>query len=312
MNELDLLRSVDPAGANVPLHHREEILQAVRASAPRRTRGRRQRTVIGLVAGAVTLGSGGLAFAVLSGQPAATALKINCASDPNDALEFNKQGVYTDVIDVSSGDPVADCAAEFARRGEPAPALRAYSSGSVFVWVVPAEWKVPTSWQPLATNFRSDTVRLTLKHRVEDPVDGPGAGCKSTIAVHDAVVSELATLHMEGWTIKPAPGAASGDGQANCAFAFLDEEGTKTIYLQAGPPLSPADLQADHAYEGLKTQLRQNIAERCLTMSQAKTAAEEALSSNRLKGTVLAASTSAGRCTAVDLIPAGVFTVDLY
>lgn len=306
MNDLDLLRQHDPAAGSVPLLGRDDLLRALRTTTTRR--GPRRWMTLAVAGAALTVGSGGLAYAVLTGQPPATALKVNCSAGASEA-EFVETFSFTSVMDVSTGDPVADCASEYQRLGLPVPALRGYESGSVFIWVVPQSWKVPASWRPLAEDFRSDTNRLTLKQRIEDPIDGPGVGCPSTAAVRKAVNDELAALHLEDWSVVPAPGGTDGDGSTMCAFAFLDEEGDNRIYLQAGPPMTTAgDDKGPHE---LMNRLRADVARPCLTMPQAKAATAKALADTGVPATVLAAPTASGRCTSIDLVPGGLITIRL-
>lgn len=309
MNDLALLQQHDPAAGALPTESRHELLASIRSEAPAR-RTRRMALVAALSAAAAA-GSGGIAYAVLSGQDPQTALKVNCAAGVSGA-EFAKDHEFTSVIDVQSGDPVGDCAAEYARLGIPVPALRAYSSGSVFIWVVPSSWSVPPQWQPLDSAFRSDTSRLTLKRRVEDPVDGPAAGCRSTDAARRGVTEVLTALHADGWSITAPPGAspadASADGSTSCAFVHVDEEGKKVIYLQAQPPV-PAGEQPD--YDRLLARLRTDVAQKCLPMGAAKTATQRALADTGVAAEVTAAPRAGDRCTAIDLVTGGLLRITL-
>lgn len=306
MNEIDLLTSHDPASAPLPQTARDLLLLGLQNPFPRPPR-RWRLTVLALTAGVLTAGTGGLAYAVLSGQAPTTALKVNCAVGTTEA-EFVSSG-FTTIIDVHTADPVADCASEYERLGLPVPALRAYTTGTVFLSVVPQSWRVPESWHPLAADFRSDASRLVLKQRLDDPVDGPGAECRSTAAVHDAIQHEISQLGLAGWSIEPAPGATEADGKAACAFAWVDEGAQKKVLVQSGPPF-PHDGD-DTALLRLLARLRSDIANRCLTMAEAKAAAERALAETSIPAAVSTAPGAAARCTAVDVVPGGALTIRL-
>lgn len=311
--EMDLLRQVDPAPGPLPTSARHELLASLRnmtpAEAPKKT-GRRA-TILTACSAAVLAVTGGLAYAVYSQAPA-TALKINCAAGVSQQ-EFEADGGFTAVIDVVSGDPVADCARQYQQLGADVPPLRAYESGSPFVWVLPSSWQAPTDWRELSSDFRSDTARLTLKQRIDDPVDGPAAGCRTTEATEDLVRSYWTELGLSGWTLAPAPGAVAGDGVTQCAFALLDEAGGPTVLIQTGPPLPEGTSDQERAYRSLIVGLRERVAGSCLAMPEAEREVEALLANSTVEATVSAAPEANGPCTSTDLVTgAAPFTVVLF
>ena len=175
--------------------------------------------------------------------------------------------------------------------------------------VVPQSWRVPATWHPLAADFRSDPLRLVLKQRLDDPVDGPRAECRSTAAVHKAVEHEISQLGLSGWSIDAAPGATEADGNTACAFAWVDEGAAKRVLVQTGPPF-PHDGD-DTAYVQLLARLRSEISNGCLSIAEAKSAAERAVADTGIPATVTAAAVAGGSCAEVDVAPGGALTIRL-
>jgi hypothetical protein len=287
MNELDLLQGHDPAAGDLPQTSRESLFTGLQSIVETPDRRRRRRLFVlapmGLVALAAT---GGLAYAMMGGQPPATALKINCSVNITRA-EFVATGAFTSVLDTTTGDPVADCASAYEQLGQVAPALRAYDSGSVFVWVIPADWPVT--------------------------VDGPAGPsiCRSSDAVEAQIRGYLSDLDMEGWSVDRLPGAAAGDGTASCAFAWVDEGADQRVQIQAGPPYLGEPAPAERPYRRLVARLRSDIADRCLPMAEARAAARSAVAEAGMDVTITAADAPAGRCTRVDLTPGGAVRIIL-
>ncbi len=86
---------------------------------------------------AVLAGGGGVAYAVLF-EPPGTALGLACAAGTT-REQFAQAGELTSFMDVRSGDPVADCAAEYERREGAAPPRVGYTTGRPYLSVVPAD-----------------------------------------------------------------------------------------------------------------------------------------------------------------------------
>lgn len=236
MSEHLLVRETDPARGLLPVRGREELLSALRASGgevPARTRRSRRSAVVATLGAGVLAASSGLAYAVITGQSAGTALKINCSAGI-DRAEFDSTGGFTSVIDTTSGDPVADCASEYERLTGSVPALVAYDAGNPFVWVLPDEWKVPAEWKRLPSEFRSDSPRLALKQRLEDPAGVFASGCLDDAQAEAAVREELAALGLSDWTVE-RPVSERADGRALCSGAGVAEDGRRSVYLYIRP-----------------------------------------------------------------------------
>lgn len=168
---------------------------------------------------ALLAGGGGAAYAVLH-QPASTVLGLACSAGTSQQEFQQAGGNLSSYVGASSGDPVADCAAEYDRLEVAAPLLRGYTTGESYLSVVPEAWPVPSDWQPLAVDFRTVPARLELSQRLGDVLDGPQSRCRSAEAVEAIVRRDLADLAMTGWTIKRLEQAERADGQDWCALAF--------------------------------------------------------------------------------------------
>jgi hypothetical protein len=311
--EMELLKRMDPANGPVPGEGREELLRSLRAGeVVARKPTRRRAAVLASLTGVAVAATGGLAFALLAQSPT-TALKINCSAGVSQS-EFENDGGFTSVIDNVTGDPAADCAIGYAALGEQPPALQAYDVGASYIYVVPTDWQVPDTWRALPSGFRSDTTRLALKQRIDDPVDGPSAVCRTDAKVEQLVRSYWDDLGLTGWIVEPAPGWSASDGVHSCAFAMLDESGRRAVYIQMSTPWpEPGGTPEERAYIDLRQLLREGISGRCLPMAEAKAVAEAAVDGSGVDGVVSTTAAQAGRCTAVDLVTGGgAFQVVLF
>jgi len=273
------LRQADPA-PNVIIVDPERasalLDRAVMSGAPPRW-PRRRPHVVGAAVGAVLLvGGGGAAYAVFS-QPASTSLGLACAAGTAQQDFERAGGELTSFMDVRSGDPVADCAAEYERINGGVPPLVAYSTGRSHLSVVPADWPVPPHWQPLATGFRNDAARLELRQRLGDVLDGPQAQCRTADAVQDMVERDLAELGLAGWTVERLAQAERADGQDWCALAFVDDTGLPRVQVQGLPGPANGQLPADEPFRKLVHTLRSEVTGRCLMLPAAGQAVEQAV-----------------------------------
>lgn len=270
----------DPARATALLDRAVTTDEPARTDAAREHRrhhGRRWRTA-GAALAATVLAAGGATAAAVFHQPAGSALGLACAAGTTQQ-QFQQAGSnlfsYTNT---SSGDPVADCAAEYQRlQVGSSPALRGYTTGTSYISVVPADWPVPASWQPLADTFRNDPTRLALKQRLEDVIDGPQSRCRSTDQVAALVQSDLSDLGLTGWTIERLEQADRADGNTWCALAFVDDAGSRLVRIQGlfGP--ASGEISGTEPFGQLLQTLRQRVAGQCLPLAAARLAAEQAI-----------------------------------
>lgn len=262
---------------------------------------------------ALLVGGGGVAYAVFH-QPASTALGLACAAGASQQ-EFEQAGYLFSVMDISSGDPVADCAAEYTRRGVPAPELRGYTNGTGLISVVPADWPVPDTWQPLAGTFRNDPARLELKQRLGDLIDGPEAQCRSTDQVQGLVEQDLADLGLTGWTIDRLEQAGRADGHSWCALAFLDDAGSPTVSIQGLPGPANGQINADEPFGELLHSLRRDITGQCLPLPIARQLVEQAVTAAGFDplqdAKITTVEDPAGACTRADMPASGLIEITL-
>ncbi len=318
-----LLRQADPAPARAPYDpsRATALLDgAVTTGTPtvpttsRRPGRRAARSwqTAGVALGAVVLaGGGGAAYAVLH-QPARSALGLACAAGTSQQ-EFQQSGALSSFLRTRSGDPVADCAAEYQLRRIPPPALRGYSTGASHISVVPADWTVPTTWQPLGGDFRSDPARLELEQRLDDVIDGPSSACHSADQVQALVQRDLTELGLTAWTIDRLDQAGRADGEDWCALALLDVTGLQTVSIQGLP--GPANGQAapTEPFGQLLQSLRRD-AGRCRSLPEAQERVEQAVTAagfDLQDATITTIVDASASCTVADMPSSGSIQVVL-
>jgi hypothetical protein len=103
------------------------------------------------------------------------------------------------VIDATSGNPAADCAAEWRRElGTPAPLLVAYANVERGVTVLPRSEKPPVGWQPLPSQ---DVALIQLQGSLDDYINGLNSSCLDGSAATALARRQLDSLGLAGWTI---------------------------------------------------------------------------------------------------------------
>lgn len=242
-------------------------------------------------------------------QPAETALQIECAVgvDRSDFERFASGGT---TMSAASGDPVTDCASEFTRLQGQVPELRAYAHGQSLITVVPADWTVPAEWRPLDQDFRSDPARLELESRLTDKIEGPEAGCQDADGAEQLVQAELTDLQLTGWTVKRLSQAARQTATAGARSPSSSPDGSRTVLIQGleREPVAPGPLDT------VADRLRRDVLEKCLTLPQATSAAQEAVQAAGFTlsdAKITAIEDATADCTRVDFVPAGLVAINL-
>src|SRR5436190_5528904 len=236
--ELEELRALAPAPPVRPLPPerlflRKEILmrEVVRslessASTPLPTptsRGarparRRRRSPILLAA----------AIVVLSVTAVAWALVASSARDTV-SVQCEIQGSST-VIPSATGDPVADCAAQWQRdTGSPAPPLAAYDNGVGGITVLPADETPPSGWTRLQSGQTQNVSMVAMQQWLEDYVSGLNSGCYDNVTAVRMTQQALARLGMADWTVHPAPPSDA----APCVDTGILDATKSTVTLRA-------------------------------------------------------------------------------
>jgi hypothetical protein len=163
----------------------------------------------------------------------------------------------TTVIDATSGDPAADCAAVWPA---PVPKLQAYDDGLGGVAVIPSSEKAPASWTPIASQ---DLALIELQESLDDNIDGLDSSCFGSSAATTFAQQQLTRLGFVGWTVDVRPpvqqqnaqppsgtkSAPTAAGSADCYGGFADPT-SRTVTLmgsgnQAGPASWPPHRLAD-------------------------------------------------------------------
>jgi|GEM_PF-2202292 len=105
------------------------------------------------------------------------------------------------VVDASTGDPVADCAALWLREhGTAAPPLVAYVSPGGGVRVIPEGQDPGKGFTRLARTFRQDTALIELEGELGDVSRGLASGCLGEADARRLVSDQFSRLGLSGWT----------------------------------------------------------------------------------------------------------------
>jgi hypothetical protein len=210
-DEIEHLRSVrPPTGGPSPAlvaDERNALMAYITAATPDATVGlppprrRRKRWLVPVVV--VAAGSTAAAgWAALRTDPKTTTA-VQCGDS---------------VVDASTGDPVADCAALWLReRGTVAPPLVAYVNPGGGVRVIPEGQDPGKGFTPLARTFRQDTALIELEGELGDVSRGLAAACLGEAQARRMVSDQLRRLGLSGWTSRvraddPGPGLRNADG----------------------------------------------------------------------------------------------------
>lgn len=135
-----------------------------------------------------------------------------------------KIGGGTTVIDATSGDPAADCAAIWPT---PVPKLQAYDNGLGGVAVIPSSEKAPASWTPIASQ---DVALIELQESLDDNIVGLDSSCFGSSAATTFAQQQLDRLGFIGWTVNVRSTSETG---RLCYGGFADPE-AKTVTLMGG------------------------------------------------------------------------------
>jgi hypothetical protein len=237
----------------------------------RARRPRRRRRVTILIAAAVAVvGSTALGWALLSS--ARDTVAVECVIEGTDTI-----------IPAASGDPVADCAAQWQRdTGNPAPPLTAYDNGVGGVTVLPASQTPPPSYSPLPNGTVQNVAMVQMQQWLDDYVVGLNSGCFGDATAVPMTEQALVRFGLVGWTVVPAPQrdraasasqpvptgqqapvARQDDGQLCVNVGILDASSTTvTLMVSSGP--GPGGSTEQQLAAALRP-----IAQQCLPLDEA-------------------------------------------
>ncbi|MCK9794218.1 hypothetical protein M1843_10735 [Isoptericola sp. 4D.3] len=224
---------------------------------PRRKRlGKRGALTTGL---AVLLIGGGAGYAGIEGWFGGTPQGPNCLADWSDQ----------DAAVIGSwltGDAIADC--DTLMRGAGLAPIEDPVAFTLqdYTYVTPAG-QVPGGAHILASGVAVTPQALEMRQSAFDFVDGGNAACRTVPEQVEWARTELKRLGLQGWSVVEAD---HQDPDAPCSWADAQEPGVVTV----GTGADPLDTFAAGTWP-LADQLRAKIADRCLTVGEAKDLAEE-------------------------------------
>jgi hypothetical protein len=175
------------------------------------------------------------ALVVLGGTAVAWALVASSARNTV-SVECEIQGSDT-VIPSATGDPVADCAAQWQRdTGSSAPPLVAYDNGDGGITVLPASEAPPSGFTPLPVGETQNVSMVEMQQWLDDYVSGLNSGCYDNGTAVQMTQRALTRFGMANWTVQPAP---SSDGGQCVATGILDASNSTVTLRAMGNPTPP-------------------------------------------------------------------------
>ena len=190
------------------------------------------------------------------------ALSRDSATATEVACQFDERSMHQ--IDSSTGDPVADCGAEWRRLFDSSPpALVAFDNGLGGITVVRDGVDVPSSWRPLASDFRQDARLIELDATLSDHGRGLESACTTLAQARTLAEAELARLRLRTWIVSSERGSA--DGAATCTTHYLDRDNRRVVLF----PLPSSGHPVDAPYRQLARRLSQLMTSGCLTVDAA-------------------------------------------
>lgn len=242
----------------VPDHHRladgpeqllEDIIRMEQHEQERTKRPRRVRRSVLLAAAAAAL-VGSIGAAIALSNPSQTT-RIACGGE--------------NIIDATSGDPIADCAAELRRLGIEPISLVAYDNGRGAVTVLESDSSAASGLTPLGEGFVQDTAIIELRQGIDDVATGVESGCFTNDEATEIVARELTASGVD-WPIT----YRTDDDLTlpTCAVAMvLPEEQTVLIaQLERG---SASDSSSEPPYAALVAQLNAALDGTCMNLNDA-------------------------------------------
>jgi hypothetical protein len=214
-----------------------------RSGRPDRGGRRRRPAVIAALSVLALAGSAAAGWAIFGSARNAT------------SIECSIHGSLT-VIDGTSGNPVADCSAQWQRQtGAAAPPLVAYLLKSGVVEVQPATERPPARSTRLPAGTVLNTQLIVLNEWLGDYIHGLSSRCYSDAAATASVHAELAGLGLPGWTVSFRPPAANGT--TTCASIFIVFAAQRHVQLLTSPAAPPrGEVSAFRLFRSLARSLR--------------------------------------------------------
>ena len=239
---------------------RERLLEAITrlspAAPPRSARRKVRHPLVLAFAVLVAIATATVAWAITRGGASETT-SVECVIAGTDT-----------VIDATSGNPAADCAAEWQRElGTPPPPLTAYANTSGGVTVLPRSQKPPAGWRTL----RSQNVALIeLQESLDDYLNGLNSTCLNAPAATAFTRQQLHRLGFVGWTVD-VRSFSQGSASPICTGSGIVDPTTATVGLISGSLGNPP---RNWLPGRLATRLRP-LTKTCLTLPAMRSAVEQ-------------------------------------
>ena len=265
MDEIDVIRrlSAEPNDPDGDAQQRiaAPLMQRIEA-APQRRRLRASRSVTALmVAAAIGIMGGAIAWGALSDGSARDTVSVQCLIRGNDAI-----------IPAATGDPVQDCAANWRRStGSQPPELVAYDNGHGGITVMAADDTPPPGATAMPNGATQNVSLVAVQQSLDDYVGGLRSGCYDGATATEMTQQTLTRFGLSDWTIGPETDSAAtttaspdqGAAERCTNLAILDAT-TRTVELRSSRGQPSPDVQ----YVQLATKLR-TLAQGCLPLDAA-------------------------------------------
>jgi hypothetical protein len=199
---------------------------------------------------------------VLAGSAIGWAITTTSARDTVSVQCLNAGGGDT-IIPAVTGDPVADCAAQWRRdTGSEPPPLVAYDNGHGGITVAPADRPTLPGASPLPDGTTQNVAIVQVQRSLDDLVGGLNSGCFDNPTAVEMTAGILARFGMQDWTVEPAPPAdLSGSSKERCVDTTILDPAARTVSLRALGGAMPADAP----YSKLAARLR-SLSTECMPL----------------------------------------------
>lgn len=209
--------------------------------------GRKLRLPVLVGVSALVLAGTAIGWA-LTGTSARDTVSVQCLIEGSDTI-----------IPAITGDPVADCAAEYRRdtKSDPPP-LVAYDNGHGGITVAPADRAPLPGAIVLPGGATKNLSIVEVQQSIDDLVGGLKSGCFDNQTAGRMTTRILERFGMVDWTVSPAPStdfpSSSGESDVTeyCVDTAILDASTRTVVLRA---LGGA-LPSDAPYAKLAARLR--------------------------------------------------------
>ena len=263
MDEIDLIRhmSQEPTDPDVASRQRmaEQLMERIDSVNPRGRR-HRSRPAFAVFLVAASIGVAGTAIGTgLFDSSARNTVSVQCLIGGSDSI-----------IPANTGDPVADCTAQWRRdTGQDPPPLVAYDNGHGGIAVMPADRTPLPGSSPLPTGATQNVSMIAVQQSLDDYIGGLNSGCFDNATAVGTIEQTLARFDLADWTVLPAPASdfpatPSSATPERCVDAAILEPETRTVALRALGGPAPQDAP----YEVLAAKLR-SISQGCLSLEAA-------------------------------------------